>query len=221
MSARKRRLGASLCSALTIVLLDNYLLYSDSNRPPPFWTTYWILSTICFLHSVSLSLVVFSSKTAFPYGYLALTPSVPLMQMFSLVGKPKGESVNHLETLLDAFPHIQVLICLITCFESFFFFFNPSLVSRGLHALWSLLHSAHPFKYIRRLLLHIPCHILNKQKGYFHKQSSQTFWNVKLWQHCSWIQLGLNCKCKIQQSYSDSNYDCEELTHCYLCPHVL
>lgn len=46
--------------------------YSDPSFPPPFLSTYCILFfRLFFLHSVSASLVVFSSQTAFPVGYLS------------------------------------------------------------------------------------------------------------------------------------------------------
>lgn len=62
-------------------------------------TLFCYLNYFFSLHSVSLSLIVFFSQSAFPFGDLSLslllTPSVSLMQMFSFVAIPQGESLHH------------------------------------------------------------------------------------------------------------------------------
>lgn len=68
----------------------------------------------------SPSLVVFPPQTALPFGYFSLTPSVSLMQMFSLVTKPRGEFTAWLgsSTLrIATHPSTHLFLCFLSKFS--------------------------------------------------------------------------------------------------------
>lgn len=68
----------------------------------------------------SPSLVVFPPQTVLPFGYFSLTPSVSLMQMFSLVTKPRGEFTAWLgsSTLrIATHPSTHLFLCFLSKFS--------------------------------------------------------------------------------------------------------
>lgn len=105
----------------------------------------------------SPSLVVFPPQTALPFGYFSLTPSVSLMQMFSLVTKPRGEFTAWLgsSTLrIATHPSTHLFLCFLSKFSlsppsslgfwilnhfpPYFSFFCFRLAASGMFPVWNI-----------------------------------------------------------------------------------
>lgn len=92
----------------------------NSDAPPPPRCIIVLFQLFFFFPLPSSSLVVFPPQTALPFGYFSLTPSVSLMQMFSLVTKPRGEFTAWLgsSTLrIATHPSTHLFLCFLSKFS--------------------------------------------------------------------------------------------------------